>query len=192
MIDLIEWLSLTTWSVALRESLYMYPWIESAHVLFIAIFFGTLLFVDLRLTGYVFKELSITEMNKKILPLTIIGFVLMFVTGFLLFYAIPVRNYHNLFFRIKFFLIIIAGLNAFFFHRMMNNESKTWDKDSFIPKKMKVSALASLVLWSLVIILGRMIAYNWFDCDKQPQPEIINILTSCVVETEFYESLDGI
>mgnify|MGYP003327872441 FL=1 len=71
MIDLIEWLSLTTWSVALRESLYMYPWIESAHVLFIAIFFGTLLFVDLRLTGYVFKELSITEMNKKILPLTL-------------------------------------------------------------------------------------------------------------------------
>ena len=55
MIDLIEWLSLTTWSVALRESLYMYPWIESAHVLFIAIFFGTLLFVDLSLTGYVFK-----------------------------------------------------------------------------------------------------------------------------------------
>ena len=192
MIDLIEWLSLTTWSVALRESLYMYPWIESAHVLFIAIFFGTLLFVDLRLTGYVFKELSITEMNKKILPLTIIGFVLMFVTGFLLFYAIPVRNYQNLFFRIKFFLIIIAGLNAFFFHRMMSNESKTWDKDRFIPQKMKVSALASLVLWSLVIISGRMIAYNWFDCDRQPQPEIINILTSCVVETEFYESLDGI
>jgi hypothetical protein len=24
-----------------------------------------------------------------------------------------------------------------------------------------------------------MIAYNWFDCDRQPQPDIINFLTSC-------------
>ena len=58
MINFIEWLASTSGSTALRESLYMYPWIESAHVLFIAIFFGTLLFVDLRLTGFVFKLLS--------------------------------------------------------------------------------------------------------------------------------------
>jgi hypothetical protein len=25
-----------------------------------------------------------------------------------------------------------------------------------------------------------MIAYNWFDCDHQPQRPIINFLTSCV------------
>tara|TARA_Y100000739_G_C20508717_1_gene418510 strand:- start:796 stop:1020 length:225 start_codon:yes stop_codon:yes gene_type:complete len=74
----------------------------------------------------------------------------------------------------------------------MNRESKTWDKDSHIPFVMKFSAVSSLLLWSLVIISGRMIAYNWFDCDRQPQSEIINFLTSCIVETEFYESLDGI
>ena len=192
MLEFVEWLSLTPWSVDLRESLYMYPWIESAHVLFIAIFFGTLLFVDLRLTGYVFKELSISQMNTKILPLTIIGFVLMCITGFLLFYAVPIRNYQNLFFRIKFFLIIIAGLNAYYFHKTMNKESKKWDKDSFIPVGMKYSALASLFLWSLVIISGRMIAYNWFDCGRQPQSEFINFLTSCTAETDLYESLDGI
>ena len=92
MLEFVEWLSLTPWSVDLRESLYMYPWIESAHVLFIAIFFGTLLFVDLRLTGYVFKDLSISQMNTKILPLTIIGFVLMCITGFLLFYRSEERR----------------------------------------------------------------------------------------------------
>ena len=112
MMDLVEWLASTSLSIALRESLYLYPWIESAHVLFIAIFFGTLLFVDLRLSGYVFKELSITQMNKKVLPLTIIGFVLMCLTGLLLFYAIPIRNYQNIFFRIKIVLMFVAGLNA--------------------------------------------------------------------------------
>jgi len=133
-----------------------------------------------------------SEMNKGILPLTIIGFCLMTLTGLLLFYAIPVRNYQNIFFRIKILLIIIAGLNALFFHRRMSKEAKKWDKDSSIPKSMKVSAIASLFTWSLVIISGRLIAYNWFDCDRQPQPEWINFLTSCVVDYQLYEGIDGI
>jgi len=192
MLDFAEWLATTQWSIALHESLYLYPWIESSHVLFICFFFGTLLFVDLRLTGKVFTNLSISQMNKGILPLTIAGFCLMSLTGLLLFYAIPVRNYQNIFFRIKILLIIIAGLNALFFHRRMSKEAEKWDKDSFIPNSMKASAIASLFTWSLVIISGRMIAYNWFDCDRQPQPEWINFLTSCVVDYQLYEEIDGI
>ncbi|MDC0072821.1 hypothetical protein OAK06_06555 [Gammaproteobacteria bacterium] len=192
MLDFVQWLATTEWSIALHESLYLYPWIESSHVLFICFFFGTLLFVDLRLTGKVFTNLSISEMNKGILPLTIIGFGLMTLTGLLLFYAIPVRNYQNIFFRIKILLIIIAGLNALFFHKRMSKEAKKWDKDSFVPKSMKASAIASLFTWSLVIISGRMIAYNWFDCNRQPQSEWINFLTSCVVDYQLYEGIDGI
>ena len=75
---------------------------------------------------------------------------------------------------------------------MMNKESKKWDKDSHIPSRMKQSALASLFLWSLVIISGRMIAYNWFDCGRQPQPDFINFLISCTAESDLYEGLDGI
>ena len=192
MLDFAEWLATTEWSIALHESLYLYPWIESSHVLFICLFFGTLIFVDLRLTGKVFTNLSISRMNKGILPLTIVGFCLMSLTGLLLFYAIPVRNYQNIFFRIKIFLILLAGLNALFFHKRMSKEAKKWDKDSLIPTRMKVSAVTSLFTWSLVIILGRLIAYNWFDCDRQPQSEWINFLTSCVVEYQLYEEIDGI
>ena len=191
MLDFVVWLSETKWSIALHESLYLYPWIESTHVLSICLFFGTLLFVDLRLTDKVFNKLSVTEMNTKVLPLTIFGFLVMSVTGLLLFYAIPVRNYQNIFFRIKMLLIVIAGINAFFFHRRMSKEAKIWDKDSSIPKSMKNSAITSLVLWSSVIISGRMIAYNWFDCDRQPQPRWINELTSCEVDYSLFEGIDG-
>ena len=191
MLDFVVWLSETEWSIALHESLYLYPWIESTHVLSICLFFGTLLFVDLRLTDKVFKNLSISEMNRKVLPLTIFGFLVMSVTGLLLFYAIPVRNYQNIFFRIKMILIVVAGINAFFFHRRMSKEALVWDKDSSIPRSMKTSAITSLVLWSLVIISGRMIAYNWFDCDRQPQPRWINELTSCEVDYSLFEGIDG-
>ena len=71
MLNFVEWLATTEWSIALHESLYLYPWIESSHVLFICIFFGTLIFVDLRLTGVVFKDLSVETLNKKILPLVV-------------------------------------------------------------------------------------------------------------------------
>jgi len=191
MLDFAVWLSETKWSIALHESLYLYPWIESTHVLSICLFFGTLLFVDLRLTGKVFNNLSVADMNRKVLPLTLFGFLVMSVTGLLLFYAIPVRNYQNIFFRIKILLIVIAGINAFFFHRRMSKEAKVWDKDSSIPNSMKNSAITSLVLWSSVIISGRMIAYNWFDCDRQPQPKWINTLTSCEVDYSLFEGIDG-
>ena len=191
MLDFAVWLSETEWSIALHESLYLYPWIESTHVLSICLFFGTLLFVDLRLTDKVFNNLSISEMNRKVLPLTVFGFLVMSVRGLLLFYAIPVRNYQNIFFRIKMILIVAAGINAFFFHRRMSKEAQVWDKDSSIPRSMKNSAITSLVLWSLVIISGRMIAYNWFDCDRQPQPRWINELTSCEVDYSLFEGIDG-
>ncbi|MFL2701692.1 MAG: hypothetical protein EVA52_00880 [Gammaproteobacteria bacterium] len=191
MLDFVVWLSETKWSIALHESLYLYPWIESTHVLSICLFFGTLLFVDLRLTDKVFNKLSVSEMNTKVLPLTIFGFLVMSITGLLLFYAIPVRNYQNIFFRIKMLLMAVAGINAFFFHRRMSREAKIWDKDSSIPRSMKNSAITSLVLWSSVIISGRMIAYNWFDCDRQPQPRWINELTSCEVDYSLFEGIDG-
>ena len=66
-----------------------------------------------------------------------------------------------------------------------------WDEGRSIPKSVHLKAAASLVLWSGVIISGRMIAYNWFDCDRQPQPRWINELTSCEVDYSLFEGIDG-
>ena len=192
MLEIAIWLSETKWSIALLESLYMYPWIESAHVLSICFFIGILLFVDLRLMGVAFTKLPISEMNKKVLPWSLFGFGLMMLTGFLLFYAIPVRSYQNIFFRFKVILILVAGLNAFLFHRQMKLEGMNWDEGKSIPKSVHLKAAASLVIWSGVIISGRMIAYNWFDCDRQPQPEWVNWAAGCIVDLNQMGGLDGI
>ncbi len=192
MLEIAIWLSETKWSIALLESLYMYPWIESAHVLSICFFIGILLFVDLRLMGVAFTKLPISEMNKKVLPWSLFGFSLMMLTGFLLFYAIPVRSYQNIFFRFKVILILLAGLNAFLFHRQMKVEGMIWDEGKSIPKSVHLKAAVSLVLWSGVIISGRMIAYNWFDCDRQPQPEWVNWAAGCIVDLNQMGGLDGI
>ena len=110
------------------------------------------------------------------------GFIVMVLSGLLLFYAIPVRSYQNIFFRVKLLLLVIAGVNVWLFNSGVYLRIQSWDRDAIPPTRARMAGFASLALWVLIIFCGRMIAYNWFDCDKQPQPQIINTLAGCVPE----------
>lgn len=176
------WLASTSWSIQLHESLYLYPLLESTHVLSITIFVGTLAFIDLRMLGVSFGQVAISHMLQKVLPWTLLGFAILIITGVLLFYAIPVRTFHSIFFRIKLVLLVLAAINAFLYHRRMSKEGEVWDKAVKPPLWIRLSAVCSLTAWAGVIVMGRMIAYNWFDCDRQPQSEFINWAASCAFE----------
>jgi hypothetical protein len=102
----------------------------------------------------------------------------------LLFSAIPLRSYQNIFFRTKMVLLAAAGINVWIFHSKVYRRVMTWDVDAKPPRAARIAGALSLTLWVGVIFSGRMIAYNWFDCEKQPQPAIINFLTSCVPSEE--------
>jgi hypothetical protein len=175
-----EWLADTSWSVDLHESQYAYPLIESIHVWTMAVFFGSVVMFDLRLLGVTMRKVPASEVVDRLLPLTIAAFVIMVISGTLLFFAIPLRSYQSIFFRGKMLLLLLAGLNVWFFHSRVYPKVATWDVDGGPPGRARAAGAVSLALWIGIIFSGRMIAYNWFDCDRQPQPDIINFLTSCV------------
>jgi uncharacterized membrane protein len=175
-----QWLADTRGSIALHESLYMYPLVESAHVLTLCVFVGTAVMLDLRLLGLTLRQVPVSEVIRRLLPWTAAGFVVMVITGALLFYAIPVRTYQNIFFRLKVVMLILAGLNVWLFHRKVQPTMSEWDLNAVAPRSARVAATVSLVLWAGIIVAGRMIAYNWFDCDIQPQPAIVNWAAGCV------------
>jgi hypothetical protein len=175
-----EWLADTSWSVDLHESQYAYPLIESIHVWTMAVFFGSVVMFDLRLLGVTMRKVPASEVVDRLLPLTIAAFVLMVISGMLLFYAIPLRSYQSIFFRFKMLLLLLAGLNVWVFHSRVYPKVATWDVGGAPPRAARVAGAVSLALWVGIVFSGRMIAYNWFDCDRQPQPAIINFLTSCV------------
>jgi len=181
VLGLMEWLAATPWSVALHESLYMYPLIESTHVLALTLFVGLAIMLDLRLLGLTMRRVPVSELIARVLPWTTVGFAVMMTTGLLLFYAIPVRNYQNIFFRIKVVMLILAGLNVWYFHTRVEKSIAEWDLNLVTPRAARVAAVLSLVLWAAIVVAGRMIAYNWFDCDIQPQPAFINWAAGCVV-----------
>lgn len=144
-------------STALRESDNVYPFIETAHVLAIALIAGSLVTVDLRLIGALFRGHPVTRITRTLLPWAWRGFTLMVITGLPLFAAEAAKLYHNPAFRVKLALLATAGLNALLFHLTTYRRVHDWETGP-PPGAARVFAVASILLWSGVIVAGRLIA----------------------------------
>jgi hypothetical protein len=177
----MEWLASTEWSIALHESQYAYAIIESIHVWALCLFVGFAVLLDLRLIGILFRGVPVSHLTKRLLPWTKVGFVIMVISGIALFYAIPLRTYHNVFFRVKAILLLLAGLNAFAFHNGIYRNIDKWDTHGPPPRAARHAGMISLVLWAAIVFSGRLIAYNWFDCGKR-QPAVISAFAGCTAD----------
>ena len=177
----VEWLANTEWSIALHESQYGYAIVESIHVWALCLFVGFAVLLDLRLVGAVFRDVPVSQMIRRLLPWTKAGFAVMVISGILLFYAIPLRTYLNVFFRLKAVLLLLAGLNVFVFHNGIYRDVSRWDLDVSPPRAARLAGMCSLLLWVGIVFSGRLIAYNWFDCGK-PQSMVINTVAGCTAE----------
>jgi hypothetical protein len=159
-----EWLAATPGSIALHESRYMYLIVLSVHVLTLCLFVGTAAMMDLRLLGLTMQSVRVSEVITRLLPWTSAGFLLMILSGSLLFYAAPLLRYQNIFFRAKMAALLLAGLNVWVFHSTLYRRVAEWDLYPVPPRMVRVSGGVALVLWAVLILLGRMIPYQvyWF------------------------------
>jgi hypothetical protein len=158
-LEICQWIRATSFATSIRESDWVYPIIETVHVLGIALLVGTVAIVDLRLLGIVLKRERVSRIAGQVLPLTWAGFVAMFATGALLFVAQASKSYVNPAFRIKMLLLLLVGLNPLIFHSTIYRSVGTWDDATAAPRRARLAAVLSLCLWSGIIIAGRAIAY---------------------------------
>lgn len=163
MLGFCQWLASTPWSVALHESIWVYPIVESVHVLTLCLFLGLVVMLDLRLLGITMVKTPASEVLGRLEPWTVAGFAVMAVSGSLLFYAIPVKAYLNVFFRLKLIFLAAAALNTAVFHFSIFRKMDEWDLDPVPPLRARLAGAVSLFLWAGIVVAGRMIAYNWFD-----------------------------
>jgi hypothetical protein len=160
-----EWLGNTEWSIRLLESFWAWPLLESTHTLSIAFFVGLAMMMDLRLMGLRFPKIRVSDFTGRSLRLVRIGFAITAVTGVVLLYSNPVRYWYNIFFRFKLLLLVVAGLNIWFFHGRIHKKVAEWDWAVPPPGSARMAGAVSFAVWSVIVISGRLIAYNWFDCD---------------------------
>lgn len=155
----------TSWSAQLQSSESLWMALEGAHVLTIMLFVGSILFVDLRLLGVVWRKSPVSAVADSVLPFTVAGFAIMVLTGAALFFANPLEYYHSFIFRLKAVLLIAAAINIFIFHYRLQKDRARWDALPRPPLPARLSAGFSLVLWVLVVTTGRYAAYDWFACE---------------------------
>lgn len=181
IVRFLEWLGSTSWSIKLLESYYAWPLLESSHVLLLALFVGTAMMMDLRLIGIGFRSVPASAFTRRLLPWTRVGFALMVITGLLLFYSNPLSYYNNLFFRIKCVALVLAGINVWWFHGRIHETIDEWDDALPPPRAARMAGVVSLMVWTVVVFSGRLVAYNWFSCDIQPQSAFVNWAAGCEV-----------
>jgi hypothetical protein len=166
LLKIAEWVAATPFSVGLHESFYMYAWIESLHVVTLMLSLGMLLVIDLRMLGLWLTSVPASKLAERLDKPMLIGFSIMVVTGVLLYLGIPIRTTQSLWFRIKVILLVAAFINAWLFRRHMQAAVGSWDVAAKPPRRTRIAAVLSLSLWAGVIMCGRFIAYDWFDCGK--------------------------
>ena len=162
-LEVCRWLEATPGSVALHESIWVYPIVESVHVLMLCLFLGMTVMIDLRLLGASFGTTPVSEVYRRLAPWMMAGFAVMVMSGALLFYAVPVKTYLNIFFRLKMVFLLMAGLNVAVFHFITSRTMPQWDVEANPPLRARLAGGVSLALWAAIAVCGRMIAYNWFD-----------------------------
>src|SRR5580704_7848738 len=144
LLALCQWLGNTPWSIALHESIWGYPIVESVHVLTLCVFLGLSVMLDLRLLGVTLRKTPASEVTARVLPWTIAGFIVMVVSGSLLFYAIPVKTYLNIFFRLKVAFLLMAGLNVAVFQATAARTIAHWDLGRRPPMSARLAGGLSL------------------------------------------------
>ena len=113
----------------------MYPIVESTHVLALLLFVGFAVMLDLRLLGLALTRVPVSDSRRsRCCRGPSAGFVVMVITGVLLFYAIPVRTYQSVWFRAKVIFLILAGLNVWIFHTRIYPRVAEWDHDARTPR----------------------------------------------------------
>ena len=107
-----QWLEQTTVGTSIRESLWLFPIIETVHIFGIILLVGATSILDLRLMGLTFRDEPVSKLAERFLPWAWAGFLIQVVTGLLLFSSEATKMYGNLGFDIKMLLILVAGINA--------------------------------------------------------------------------------
>jgi hypothetical protein len=150
-------------SAALRGEMpgteWLFPIVETLHVMAFTIVFGSIAMVDLRLLGIASRDSPVSRLSNEVLPWTWTAWGAAAMFGTLMFMAKAGSYAENLQFRLKFVCMGLAALNMLIFKFGAYRQVARWDSDE-PPVSAKVAGAASLSLWIGVVFFGRWIGFT--------------------------------
>jgi hypothetical protein len=143
-----------------RDSSWLFPAIESVHMLGIVVLVGTSILLDLRLLGRgILRDRPTSEVAARALPFLWGSFAVMLLTGVLMFASKAEDCYESTSFKLKMAALLLVGVNAIVFQLGPYRRIAEWENAAVAPASARIAAWVSLTLWICIVIAGRGIAY---------------------------------
>jgi hypothetical protein len=141
----------------MRESLWAYPVTEAVHIAGLALLFGSIVVVDLRLLG-LGRRVPLRALVDFAVPWSLLGFLLALCTGLMMFTAHAAEFLVQPVFMLKMGLVLAAGVNAAVLHTGPLRQAEP-SPGAAPPPRVRWAAVLSILLWLGVIACGRLLAY---------------------------------
>lgn len=156
--SLATWLENLAWPTAIRDSALLFPTLETVHVLALALVFGSIATVDLRLLGLTRRTEPAWLVVREVLPWTWASFAVAVASGGLLFASAATNYIGNLPFLIKMGLLVVAGINMSVFHYGSGRGINDWE-GLHTPRGARFAGALSIVVWVAIVAMGRWIGF---------------------------------
>ena len=161
MFHFAQWLDQTSFGHVMRESLYLFPIVETLHVFGIVALVTSAFLLDLRLFGIgPMRDKPVEALARWILPWVCAGFAVQVVTGVLMFSAEATRSAVNSFFWYKMVLLLGVAINALVFHTTVYQQVGKWNNARVAPIGARIYGTLSIFLWLGIITLGRWFSFH--------------------------------
>jgi hypothetical protein len=138
---------------------WLFPIIETLHVVALTLVVGSIALIDLRLLGVASRGMSISRLSYEVLPWTWISYGAAVVFGTLMFMSKAEIYAANLQFQLKFLCMGLAGINMLVFHFVTYRQVARWDT-GVPPPSAKAAGALSLALWLGVVFFGRWTGFT--------------------------------
>ena len=155
LFDLMDRLELTWIGVSIKESLWLFPVIESVHLLGLALLGGTILVVDLRLLGWSVTSKSPRQIVRELNVWYLAALCVMFASGIPLFLSEAIKCYNNDSFWVKMIALILALTYTFAIHNRIVTRHQQLNQWA-----LRAMAIVSIMLWTTVAAAGRWIGFS--------------------------------
>jgi uncharacterized membrane protein SirB2 len=159
-VEFAQALQASALSVAVQSHTWLTPLLQSIHILMIGVVFVSILMLCLRVLGKVRVDESFEQVWNRFAPWMWGGIVVMAATGVLLVIGEPIRQFTAMSFWLKMALLAIGIAGAVAFGRKFGAAAYTADPTLEFTSGAKSAAVATVVLWLIIIFLGRAIAYD--------------------------------
>jgi len=156
LLPFFQWCEETGLGAGVRQSQWLFPFIEALHLVAFAVLGGTILLVDFRLLGFGLKRQPARELAREAQPFLTASLAVMLVTGILLFLSEAVKCYYSNPFWIKMFALAGGIVFTYTARRMVLRRDET----QVSPLVAKAVAVVSIVLWGTVAWGGRWIGFS--------------------------------